>query len=258
VAGKAERQLDRDGSPGLLGGRQAAATMTRRLASGLLGATLLFIAPLAARQEFMWEPPSASDFPATDSMVRSYHLTAVRARAADEAFRKEPVSARTFDLLFKSGRTADALGVLEQIVQSRPAEMHVAFRAVGYRGREIASDKAYDYAARLRAVAVAARTRLPTLPREEAARIAGELVTVESELEIETRSWRPRMEAFVAEYAGTHAALLAQVDLLGDRSGPAMLDVLDAFMRAHPGTEAAAKALYQKGFHVGHNAFSGT
>lgn len=217
---------------------------------------LLLVTRVEARQEFMWEPPGASDFPVADSMVRSYQLMAARALAADQAWRKEPDRARTFDLLLKSGRTDEALDVLDRLVQSRPSDVRPAFASVGVRAREIGADKAHNHAARLRAALSVAKRQLSSLPREEAAGAARALLVVEGELDIQTWNWRRDTEQFVAAYDGTREALLAQVDLLTDRIGPSMLDALDAFISAHAGSEVAAKALYQKGFHLGHNAFS--
>lgn len=216
---------------------------------------LLLALPLAANQDFAWESAGASDFPAADSMVRSQQLMALRARAAEAALREAPDRARTLDLLLQSGRIPEGLDVLARIVSNRPDELREAFAAIGFKGREFAADRAHDYADRLRTALAAARQRFPGMPREEAARLARQMMSVEGELAIQTKNWRARAEAFVAEYAGTRTALLAEVDLLTDRIGPQMLEPLDAFIAAHPGTEAAAKALYQKGFHLGHNPF---
>jgi hypothetical protein len=49
------------------------------------------------------------------------------------------------------------------------------------------------------------------------------------------RPWRSVLESFATEYAGTEAALLAQVDLLLDRVGPAKLAALDTFHRRQRG-----------------------
>jgi len=209
-----------------------------------------------AGQDYVREPPAASEFPAADEMVRSYQLMGLRAEAAELALRTAPDRASTFDLLLKSGRIAEALTVLERIVATRPSDMRAAFAAIGTKGREIAADAAHDHASRLRASVAAARGRLGALPREEAAAIARELVNVESELALAANSWRQRLAAFVREYSGTREALLAEVHLFDKRPGPAMLEALDAFVREHPGTEAAAKALHTKGFHLAHNAFS--
>jgi hypothetical protein len=60
----------------------------------------------------------------------------------------------------------------------------------------------------------------------------------------------------LASLAFGRAAHRAQVDLIGDQPDRAMLDALDGFVRNHPGTEAAAKALHKMRFHLAHNAFS--
>lgn len=216
----------------------------------LIGAATL------ARQQFMREPQVVSDFPASDELIRSYQLMGRRAEAAASALQTAPDRAATFDLLVKAGRTAEALTVLERITATRPAEMKAALPALDFAARDIGTDAAHDYADRLRTSVAAAKRQLPGLDREAAAEIARVLVSVENELNIKQNDWAQRLQAFVAEYTGTREALLAEVDLLADRPHPTMIDALDAFARAHPGTDAAAKAIYTKGFHLGHNGMS--
>ena len=107
-----------------------------------------------------------------------------------------------------------------------------------------------------------ARRQIATLPRERAAAIAREMVNLETELGRQAvaagdpNAWSSNLKAFITEYAGTETALLAEVDLLTHRPDPQTLGALDAFVQAHPGTNAAAKALYRKGSHLGMNGFS--
>ena len=230
--------------------------MTVKRARIITLGVVLLTASIGAGQEFMWEPPGAGDYPAADAMIRSDEMMALRERVAEDALRKEPDRARTFDLLYKSGRTADAVAVLERIVRSRPADMRAAFEVLAGNGRELAADKAHDYAQRVGAAGAAAKRQLPAMPREDAARLARVLTSLDVELALDFDGWRQRLRAFVSEYAGTREALLVEVDLLTENVGPAMLDRLDAFAARHPGSEAAAKAVYMKGFHLSHNAFA--
>jgi tetratricopeptide (TPR) repeat protein len=59
------------------------------------------------------------------------------------------------------------------------------------------------------------------------------------------------MSAFAREYAGTTEADLAAVDVIesGGNTAQAII-AFDAFAKAHPGTEAGAKALYMKGLQL--------
>ncbi len=212
-----------------------------------------------ARQEFIVEQSISSEYPADDVLIRSLQLMGERAKAAETALQKAPDRSATFDLLLKAGRRGDALDVLERIVERRPEEMRAAFAAIGSAGRDFAADKARDHAQRLRGLVERAKARLAALPRDEAARVARALVSVESELAIGTNSnpWRQLLAAFVSEYAETPEAALARVDVLAsdyDRRGAERVAALEAFAREHPGTIAGAKALHQIGFDLAHNA----
>ena len=227
--------------------------MTRLAAVALVALTATIAAQGSGQA-----PALPTDFPVADSPLRDAWSRGQRMKAARDAFKTAGDRAATADLLFKSGRNAEGLTALERVVASRPSEMAAAFAAVGSKAREFAGDKAHNYAERLRAAVAAAQRQLPSMPREEAADLARALMSVETELNRsnERDGWRRRLSEFVSSYAGTRAATLARVDLLTDRIGPQMLDALDTFVREHPGSEAAAKALYQKGFHLGHNATS--
>jgi hypothetical protein len=151
-----------------------------------------------------------------------------------------------------------ALATLRRIVDGHPERMEAAFTALTSLLREMLADKARPHGEPLRPIVAEARKAAETLSREPKAHLARVLVTVDSELDRTRDSypWRTRLSEFASEYAGTEAALLAEVDLLTDRIGPPMLAALDEFVKAHQVTTAAAKALYTKGFHLGHNAMS--
>ena len=87
------------------------------------------------------------------------------------------------------------------------------------------------------------------VPREEAARAERVFLTIEAQFSRDRNAWAAGLARFVEQYHGTETALLAEVDLIGNRGvSQQMLDALDSFAEAHPGTKAAAKAVYQKGF----------
>ena len=223
----------------------------------LVGVVLLSIVQLiGASQEYLGDWGAASDFPMQDASARSHQLMALRAVAAERALQTAPDAAATFDLALKSGRVGEALTILERIVARRPAEMRAAFSAIGGQARELIGAASHGHADRLRASIAAAKRRLPEMPREDAAALARVLITVESELAPGSGIWRRLLADFVKEYSGTRTALLSEVELITDKVDKSMLDSLDAFVRQHPGTDAAAKALHSKGFHLAHNAFS--
>ena len=223
----------------------------------VFGVVLSSIVQLAAAsQVYVGEPAAASEFPMQDGSARSHQLMVQRALAAERALKSAPDAAATLDLVLKSGRIGDALAILERIVASRPAEMRAAFSAIGSQARDMIGEASHRYVERLRTSIAAAKRRLPGMPREDAAALARVLLTVEGELEPGSDDWRPRLTAFLQEYSGTRTALLSEVELITDNVDKSMLDALDAFVRRHPGTDAAAKALHTKAFHLGHNASS--
>jgi TolA-binding protein len=74
-------------------------------------------------------------------------------------------------------------------------------------------------------------------------------LTIDAQFTRNRSAWGAGLARFVEQYRGTETALLAEVDLIGSRGvSQQMLDALDAFARAHPGTTVAAKAIYQQGF----------
>jgi hypothetical protein len=92
------------------------------------------------------------------------------------------------------------------------------------------------------------------LPREDAARLARELLFIDQWLEgpQARQTWPERLTQFVRDYDGTEAALLTQVDVLmsDPRQMLKQIGDLDQFAKDHPRTNAAAKALFHEGFQL--------
>ena len=112
------------------------------------------------------------------------------------------------------------------------------------------------YPERLRPILAAVRSQLGAMPRNESARVARQLMSIETQVYREggSNEWSTRLAAFASEYSDTEEGLLTQVDLITHEISPRALERLDAFKQEHPGTTAAAKALHSKGFNLGHNA----
>jgi tetratricopeptide (TPR) repeat protein len=90
------------------------------------------------------------------------------------------------------------------------------------------------------------------MPREEAARIARQILLVEpADPDVH---WPAPLEAFVAGYAGTETARLAAVDIAAANVSRASLERLAAIARENAGTAIGAAALYRRGFDLAHNA----
>lgn len=200
--------------------------------------------------------PKTVEFPTADQQIWGLQLHGLRAKVTARRLAESPDHPATLQLLMDLRRYDDALQVLRRIVDTRPDDLAAAFKALGINTREMLADGTRDHGGTLRPIVAEARRRIAALPKEQAAVVARELVNVETELARQPDTWRSYLAAFAAEYAGTEAALLAEVDRLSDSIGPQMVGALDAFVQAHPGTNAAAKALYMKGFHLGHNPFS--
>ena len=194
--------------------------------------------------------PAAADFPTYDDqlwwMLRKGLVRKVAARRLAEGSN----TPETVGLLLEGGRIADALRVIRTIVERHPEHIARTFKAVSERGGEIYYDQSRDFAVQLYGLIDAARLRLAKLPREEAARAERELLWNDGRRlpgEPQNAGWTYRSRRFVQEYAGTEAALVAEVDLIRqDTRLSERLTALDAFARRHDGTAAAAKALYEK------------
>lgn len=162
-----------------------------------------------------------------------------------------PDSPETVRLLAKAKNLEGLLQALRAIVDAQPRRIADAFEAIGdaawqFRGD---SEQARRNMATLRQIVADARRRLDGLPREQAARAERVFILIDGETSRNREAGAARLRQFIEAHRGTETALLAEVDLISYGGvSQQMLDALDAFARAHPGTIAAAKALYQKGF----------
>jgi hypothetical protein len=175
-------------------------------------------------------------------------------QTADLQLAKAPESPETVALLLDAYRPGDALMVLRRIVERRPERMGAAFKAASANGHRF-NDDGRGYPSVLREIVARARQRLPELPREQAAEAAWYLHFLALPVPGETPvPWPDQLRAFVAEYAGTDAALRAELGLL-DQSGDihARIAAFETFARAHAGTALAAQALYTAAMHVATN-----
>jgi hypothetical protein len=162
-----------------------------------------------------------------------------------------PDSPETVRFLAAAKDLKGLLAALRRIVDTQPRRIADAFEATGQSLWEFRGDSAQTqaHAATLRGLVDDARRRLSDVPREEAARAERVFLTIEAQFSRDRNAWAAGLARFVEQYRGTETALLAEVDLIGNgRVSQQMLDALDRFAESHPGTRAAAKAVYQKGF----------
>ena len=208
------------------------------------------------------EVPTAAEYPEADistwSALRKGLLSDLASRRLDNNLH----SPETAELLAEAGRAHDMIRVLRTIADARPQDLPGALEFAASRASNFRfAPEPIDPAA-IRAVVTSAGTRLPKLPREEAARLAFALRLFEMQFVPAQRlDWQIELRTLVETHAGTEEAILRQVDLLENQvmtSGrpgmPRQTEPLDRFIQEHQGTVAAAKALYLKGTGIAMNS----
>ena len=203
--------------------------------------------------EMLATPP---DYPPADDFIWSFQQsTGLKTKLATQAILDAPDAMETLHLLVLAERRDDAAAVLERIIDRHPTDLERALSMVTSIARDARGDALHDRAGRLRELAERARTRLAVLPREAAARAARALLTLDANLSLAPHAdWLRRQHEFIAEWSGTQAALLTEVDVLATGVSTQKLELLDALAHDHPSSEAGAKALYLRGFDLSVNA----
>lgn len=187
---------------------------------------------------------SGAEFPDFDGPLLEPLRTASRSAAAARALSQDPAAIPTFILLVENRQPDAAIGVLEAIVARHPDRIAAAMTALAERSHSI-EDEASGRSERLRALVRTVKTKLPSLPREQAASIDYAPIGPDVRLDRTGSRENPaRMRRIIQLYPGTAAARLAEVDAI-ERHMPtsAGVEALEAFARAHPGTVEGAKAL---------------
>ena len=199
------------------------------------------------------DPLSPAEFPDRDYDIWRTQRNGLALRATLNHLAEHPDSPEFAELL-QQNHIDEALGRLRAIVNEHPAQIARAFEVAAPESSRM-MDEARDYPAALQELVDAARSRLSTLPREEAARTERQLLLIDRRPYMAPPDKRPQfadqLKTFVQQYAGTTTALLTEVDAI-EFGLPIRerLQALDEFIRRHPGTVAAAKALHNKGFQL--------
>lgn len=163
-----------------------------------------------------------------------------------------PPSKERAVMLLQLDRLPEALDVIEALVKQDAAGIPALLEAVSSNVYRFRFDRRTDYSARLRTLTALCRERLATLPREQEAAGVYELSPLEGLIvsdDFSDTQWRVRRQQFIKEYAGTKASLEAEVDEIGNSTREALARLRE-FAAAHPGTTAAAKAQYERGFRL--------
>jgi hypothetical protein len=151
----------------------------------------------------------------------------------------------------EQSRITDALRTAGAVIENRPAD---AARALELLMTHAPYDGEADTRAALPGMLAAARDRIGGLPQDRAAELAYQANRANAWL---TRKKDDQaLQAIVRDYAGTEAALQAELDLLESAVGFDPWKRADAFARfaeEHPGTCAAASALRMEANDVGSN-----
>ncbi|HEX3184166.1 MAG TPA: tetratricopeptide repeat protein [Pyrinomonadaceae bacterium] len=168
---------------------------------------------------------------------------------------QDSASVDTFRALVAAERNDDALVELKRVLEAPDvAQTIAALRAFSETIFSFQHDQTRSYTETIRQAIASARARIAQLPREDAARLAREMLLIDQWLEGRQASqqWPERLTQFVRDYDGTEAALLTQVDLLmsDPRQMLKQIGDLDQFAKDHPRTNAAAKALFQEAFQL--------
>ncbi len=234
---------------------------------------LLLIPGTRSAEEQGQAPPKPTttlvlaDYPHYDSPLRTTHLAGLRLKRAALLLKQSPGSVETLDALLATaadtrfGRECRpiALRLMRGIVKEHPEAVPEMLRTLLQHMVSFEAFRARDYRPELREILEDARKVTASLPRAQAAEAAYELARAEPWLNRgQNRNTAEPLKAVVSAYAGTEAALRAELDLLGGTvgySGDPMrrVNAFDQFARDHAGTCVAASALRRKAFDLTNN-----
>ncbi|HEX7774576.1 MAG TPA: hypothetical protein VF435_19290, partial [Pyrinomonadaceae bacterium] len=192
------------------------------------------------------------DFPSYDQPLVYYLRRGADAKDAKRLRAQDEASVDTYRRLVAAERRDEALVELKRILEAADgARTIAALHALSETIYTFHRDQTRSYTETIRQTIAPARARIAQLPREDAARLAREMLSIDQWLEGRqaNQKW---LKQFVQDYDGTEAALLTQVDLLTSDPRQMLKQVadLDRFAKDHPGTNAAAKALFLEGFQL--------
>jgi tetratricopeptide (TPR) repeat protein len=194
-----------------------------------------------------------AEYPHYDRSVRDLHRGGLAVKRAASLIASSPDALETLEALLAlpgatyqvQKRPDDALRVMRAVIDKHPEQVSRAIAALLSYSYSFDGDGARDYRPTLRELLEAARSKVGSLPREDAADLAYRLIRMAAWVNRETATTTP-LESFVREYAGTQAALRAELDLVSRQLGSdprKRAEAFSAFARDHAGSCAAADAL---------------
>ena len=249
-------------------------------AFGALAVTALVLtsAPAGAQLDEpspLWTAPSARPafLPANELLLQNHSAEfppigppywsmrpGVLANHLTQLLQQAPDAPETFEMLVYMERPAEAAEALRRMMQSNPARLAWAFDLLRIRNFArgpfaTLSDVPWPelFAEARRALG---RMTMPHAGRLELALINAGRATAAGPSPSQARI--TALRAFIDKYAGSDVALEAEVELImATTSNREWIAPLDEFARQHPGTTAAARALFEKAFEIGSNTASG-
>src|SRR5689334_3595335 len=195
-----------------------------------------------------------AEFPSYDQTIVWYLRQGADAKEGKRLLAQNSTSVEAYRRLVAAERRDDALLVLKRILETADARQTIAaLHALSETIFGFQQDGTRSYAETIRQLLEPARARIAQVPREDAARLAWELLRIDASLDRgRSQNGPDRLTQFLREYDGTDAALLARVDTLMSNPRELLKEIadLEQFAKDHPGTNAGAKALFQAGFQL--------
>src|SRR5690606_7999029 len=124
-------------------------------------------------------------------------------RTADERLRRFPESPHTVGWLWQARRYDDALDVLERVIEHQPSELPTALSGAQFLFTAFQPDESRRYRLRLQSIVKSARAALPSLDREQAAKVATALIPVERGVADPSVEHDVLVDRVIAAYPGT-------------------------------------------------------
>ena len=224
--------------------------MVRRLS--LLALLAALVGPALVAQA----PPALDplrEFPSYDTAISTLLRQGAATKQANAEVARGVMTPASMAILVRQQRYEDILRVLPASLTGDVERTIEILRFLSTSALiELRQNDGRGILPRLRAAIEPVRARLQTLPREQAARLAQTLATVDSQLSGEPQTAetsRERTRRFIEVYRDTETARVAEVDLLGandPRNTAGLTALLDTYWREHPGTIDGARALYRK------------
>src|SRR5688572_19197579 len=197
-------------------------------------------------------PPIGPPYSSMRRGLLANHLT--------QLLQQSPDAPETFEMLVYMERPAAAAEALRRMVQSNPGRLAWAFdllRSRNFARGPIASVADVPWPE----LFAEARRALGGMTMPDAARLELALINASPATAAGPSPNQARiaaLRAFIDKYAGIDVALEAEVELIkSTTSNREWIAPLEEFARQHPGTTAAAKALFEKALQIGSNTAYG-